>query len=115
MFPTSEPEPDVAVAQGTMSDYQDHPATALLIVEVSDTRVTYDLGRKANLYAAAGIADDWTLNLGTRSLHVYRAPIADPAAEFGHKYSQLSVLDEADHISPLAAPGAIVRVADLLP
>ena len=51
--PRSAPEPDVAVVPGGSRDYTrtGHPTTALLIVEVSETTLAYDRGRKASLYA----------------------------------------------------------------
>src|SRR5438105_863581 len=46
----SEPEPDLAVVRGTPRSLKKHPTTAVLIVEVSDTTLAYDRGRKASLY-----------------------------------------------------------------
>jgi Uma2 family endonuclease len=63
---TSDPEPDVSVVPGRIEDYTDHPTTALLVVEVSDTSLAFDRGDKASLYAAAGIADYWIVNLNER-------------------------------------------------
>lgn len=59
----SEPEPDLAIVPGTPRDYPDHPTSALLVVEVSDTTLALDRGQKRRLYAAAGITDYWVLNL----------------------------------------------------
>ena len=53
----SEPQPDVAVFAGQLRSYADHPTTALLVVEVSDTTLSDDLTTKAELYATAGIAE----------------------------------------------------------
>src|SRR5947209_2506807 len=50
---SSEPEPDVSVVPGTVRDYPDHPTTALLVVEVSETTLWLDRNRKAPLYASA--------------------------------------------------------------
>ena len=43
----------------------------LLIVEVSDSSLRFDLGEKAELYAAAGISDYWVVNV---SAHCHRGP-----------------------------------------
>ncbi len=48
-------------------------------------------------------------------LEVYREPAADPSAPFGWRYAQREVLSPPAQVSPLAAPGASVRVGDLLP
>lgn len=115
--PRSAPEPDLAVVLGRSRDYlkTDHPQTALLIVEISDTSLLYDRFRKASLYARAGIADYWIVNLVERRLEVRRSPVADPAMRYGFGYSDVGVLIESDFVSPLAMPNARIAVRDLLP
>src|SRR5262245_7101463 len=50
----SEPEPDVVVVPGGEFDYfEDHPARPALVVEVADTSLYYDRGRKGSAYARA--------------------------------------------------------------
>jgi Uma2 family endonuclease len=115
MTPTSEPEPDLAVVPGRPRDYTDHPTKALLVVEVSDTTLWYDRGVKARLYAAAGVADYWVLDLPHRGLGVYRDPRPDPSRPQQVVYTQVTTLTEADTVSPLAAPKSQILVADLLP
>jgi Uma2 family endonuclease len=113
---TSEPEPDVAVVVGTLQDYRAaHPTSAVLIVEVSDTTLRYDRRRKGSLYARAGIADYWIVNLRRRQLEVYRSPIPDAAARYGHRYSNRMDLLPPSAVSPLALPQVTIAVADLLP
>jgi Uma2 family endonuclease len=117
LSPFSVPDPDLAVVAGNPRDHntKDNPTTALLIVEVSDTTLRYDRGRKASLYASAGIADYWIVNLVDRQLEIYRQPVADSSQPFGHRYDQVTVLGPTDTATPLAAPTAQISVADLLP
>jgi Uma2 family endonuclease len=111
----SEPEPDVAVVVGAREDYAtQHPKSALLIVEVSDTSLDSDRTRKASLYARAGIADYWIVNLVDRRLEVRRNPVADPGQVYGYKYSSVTELVPPATVSPLAAPQIAVAVADLI-
>lgn len=49
-------------------------ATALLALEVSDTSLVYDLGRKSSVYAAFGVAELWVLDVATRVITVFRHP-----------------------------------------
>ncbi len=91
------------------------PRAALLVVEVSDSSLNFDRNRKGSLYAAAGVADYWIVNLVQRQLEVHRVPTADAAQPFGFGYSSRTILDPGDAIAPLAAPKARVAVADLLP
>jgi hypothetical protein len=49
--PRDQPEPDLAVVAGAARDFIEHPKTASLLVEVSDSTLRFDRGRKAHLYA----------------------------------------------------------------
>jgi Uma2 family endonuclease len=110
---SSDPFPDLAVVAGSPRDSARHPTTAALVVEVSDTTLTLDLTTKAELYAAAGIADYWVVDLEHRQLLVFRDPA--PVAAGGAAYRTHLTLGPDATVSPLAAPAAVVRVADLLP
>src|SRR5262249_23775846 len=105
-----------AVVAGAPRDYRDaHPATAVLIVEVAETSLRYDRTQKASLYARSDIAEYWIVNLPDRQLEVYRDPQPDAAQPFGFGYASVRILGEQDRVSPLAAPGVAIAVADLLP
>jgi Uma2 family endonuclease len=112
---TSDPEPDVSVVVGRLEDYSDHPTTAALIVEVSESTLTYDRTRKASLYARAGIADYWIVNLVNNQVEVYRDPRSDPSQFYGHGYASVTILVPPAVVNPLAAPQVSLAVADLLP
>jgi Uma2 family endonuclease len=112
----SEPEPDAAVVPGDPRDYRDaHPERPVLIVEVAQSRLAFDRREKASLYARAGIADYWVVNLVDRVLEVYREPVAAPAAPYGFRYRSVTRLRPTTTVTPLAAPSAAIPVADLLP
>ena len=112
----SEPEPDVAVVPGTRRDYEAaHPARPVLLVEVAESSLAADRGPKAELYARAGIADYWILNLVDRVLEVCRDPLTTAVQDSGWHYRDVTVLRPDASIAPLARPGATVEVAALLP
>jgi Uma2 family endonuclease len=111
----SDPQPDVAVFAGKFEDYTDHPTTALLIVEVADTTLATDTTVKAELYATAGIADYWVLDVENRQLHVFRDPESLPAGLGATAYRTHLTLNPTDRVSPIAAPSASILVSDLLP
>jgi Uma2 family endonuclease len=113
---TTEPEPDVSVVVGTLDQYVNaHPTSAVLIVEVSDTTLSYDRRHKGGLYARAGVADYWVVNLRRRQLEVYRVPVVAPRRPFGHRYSSRIDLLPGATVSPLALPQQTIAIADLLP
>ena len=113
---SSEPEPDLAVIAGSpRSQPPGHPTTAALVVEVADSSLAFDTGDKCSLYAAAGIADYWVVDLAHNRLLVYRDPRPDPSAVHGAIYFHRKFFNQTDTIAPLAAPGRTITVADLLP
>ncbi len=118
LSPYSVPDPDLAVVPGSpqgVTAATPNPTTALLVVEVSDSTLSYDRSYKASLYSAAGITDYWIVNPVQRQLEVYRDPVADSTQLFGFRYNSRTILDPPDKVSPLAAPHASITVADLLP
>jgi Uma2 family endonuclease len=112
----SEPEPDVAVVPGSFRDYVTrHPSRPVLVVEVSESSLALDRAHKGSLYARAGLADYWIVNLVDRVLEVYRDPGPDPSAPFAWRYRSAEALGAEASVSPLALPGVRLRIADLLP
>lgn len=111
--PDSEPEPDLTVVPGSPRDYaQDHPRTAVLVVEVADSTVAKDRTYKTRIYARAGIPEYWIINLAERCLEVYRDPETSTQTAL---YRSSQRLNPSDSLAPLAAPGSTVTVSDLLP
>jgi Uma2 family endonuclease len=109
----SEPEPDVVVVRGTpRAPEDDHPSQAALVIEVGDASLSLDRTLKAGIYAHAGVADYWIVNLVDRVLEVYREPGRE-----GRRWRYLSteILGPEATVRPLAAPAALIPVADLLP
>ncbi len=100
------PEPDFAIVTGDPQDYEkNQPETATLIIEVSDSTLTYDRTTKAKLYARAAVPDYWILNLNERILEIYRNPV-------GTEYTEQTDYDETQTVT---LNGQTVEVKDLLP
>lgn len=111
----TDPLPDLTVVPGDPRSVTTNSPTALLVVEVSNTSLSFDTGEKASLYAAAGIKDYWVIDAPGRRVLVYRDPIPDPRQPYGHGYASVTVLLPGQSLAPLAAPAAPVAAADLLP
>jgi len=112
----SEPEPDVVVVPGHPRDYLlEHPVRPAVLVEVAESSLGFDRGHKGSLYARAGLADYWIVNLVDEALEVYRQPARDRSAEFGWRYLDVQVLRRGATVTPLARPDVAIAVADLLP
>lgn len=73
----SEPEPDLVVAIGGLSQFDDrhpNPLEAELLIEVAQSSLALDRGRKLALYAAAKVPQYWIVNLKTKVVEIYTQP-----------------------------------------
>ena len=112
--PDSEPEPDVAVVEGSWHDYRDeHPVRALLVVEVAESSGSFDRERKGPVYAGSGIPEYWVIDLTAAAVDVFRDPGHDQG---GHPHYETRLrLKSPDTLTPVAVPGRSIIVGDLLP
>ena len=69
----SLPEPDIVVTSYKGSHVVPLESVAL-IVEVSDTTLKIDLGRKLRIYAAAGIPEYWVIDAEAKVIHQMWTP-----------------------------------------
>lgn len=110
----TDPEPDLAVVQGPLEQYHDHPQTALLVVEIVDSSLRLDR-RKAVIYAAAGVQEYWIVNLNDRCIEIHREPRPDAKSTSGFTYQNRTIANDEQTISSLLAPSATIKVSDLMP
>jgi Uma2 family endonuclease len=107
--PTSEPEPDIIVTKQDLEYYIDKgkpgPGDLQLVIEIADSTLRLDLTAKASLYARARIADYWVLDVTRRRMIVHRDPE-------GERYRSVVSYGLEDHVAPLAAPTAFLRIGD---
>jgi Uma2 family endonuclease len=114
---TSEPEPDGMVVRGKPRDYGDRhpsPQEVALVVEVADSTLLTDRALKKALYAQAGIAAYWIVNLIDRQVEVYQEPTGEAEPPTYATRRDCGPLDEI----PVIIEGHEVgraSVADLLP
>lgn len=74
----SEPEPDLAVVPAVWhapDGVRSHPQVAELIVEVAASSLRRDLRVKAGIYAEAGLAEYWVLDIDAREVVVHTDPV----------------------------------------
>jgi Uma2 family endonuclease len=105
----SAPEPDLTwVKRRDYRKRRPSAADVLLLIEVSDSSLEYDRGEKATLFATAGIADYWIVNIPQRCVEVRRDPMGDT-------YAELRTYRPGDLIRPLAFPDLAFPVSLLFP
>ena len=69
------PQPDIALLRFREDGYvtkNPRSSDVLLVVEVADSSIDYDFGRKQKLYARLGVQEVWILNVQTNTLHFFR-------------------------------------------
>lgn len=66
-------EPDFCVFPRSIAPGDQRGHDVLLAIEVADTSLRYDLGRKIGIYAAHGVAEVWVVNADTLPTRVHRA------------------------------------------
>jgi Uma2 family endonuclease len=100
-------EPDVIIYPRTSGLRGLTGANVLLIVEIADSSLRYDVGRKAALYASFGIRELWVIDAVRLTTRIFREPAVDG-------YRDVSDFGPTDQLSPLIAPAAFaVRLDEL--
>ncbi len=103
-------QPDLAVLRRRADFYatgeRAGPADVLLLVEVADTSLRFDRMVKLPLYARAGIAEMWIVDVTRRGLNAYRTPAGD-------EYRDTATYSAGDRLA-LALDPEIVVTLDLM-
>lgn len=105
----SQPQPDLMLLKPRRDDYvalHPGPEDVLLLVEVSDTTLAFDQGRKRNLYARFAVSEYWVIDVNSRSITCYSEPARGEfrcAVEYQVR----------DTISPRAFPQVRIAVKEL--
>lgn len=92
---TSLPEPDIVIAEPGDGKMLAGPEVRLA-VEISDSTLDMDLGRKARLYASHGVPEYWVVDVEARLIHQLWAPEGDAYARrrevaFGERVEAVTV------------------------
>jgi Uma2 family endonuclease len=97
--PTNEPEPDLIVFSKPYREFtaNPQPSDLRLIVEISDSTISFDLVTKARLYARAGVAEYWVVDIPARRIVVHRNP------QDG-QYRSVVAYSENESVRPMASP-----------
>jgi Uma2 family endonuclease len=106
----SEPQPDIMLLQPKADFYKTahpRPKDILLLVEVSDTTLAYDRGRKLRKYAEREIREVWVVDLKTQTIEQFRAPA-------GSTYSSSARLNRHQKITIEAFPDVEFTVEELI-
>jgi Uma2 family endonuclease len=106
----SEPQPDLMLLERRADFYASalpEPADVRLLIEVADSSLAYDRHTKVPLYARAGIAEVWILDVDHRRAEIHRGP-------GGRGYRAIRTVGADEGFAPVAFPDVVVRLTDLL-
>jgi Uma2 family endonuclease len=103
----TEPEPDLALLKPRPDFYASALPTgpdALLVIEVADTTVDFDLRTKARLYSTHGVPEYWVIDVATGRVHLHR--LAQ-----GERYAEIDVVERPAMLSLPGFGGAVIDLA----
>ena len=99
-------EPDILLAPLSNNPVQTPAAEVMLLIEVADTSLSYDLQVKAVVYAALGVSEYWVVDARRIVTHVHRNPVAG-------RYTTVEAFGPESVLTIERMPGLTFRLADL--
>ncbi len=101
----SEPQPDLLVAP-LRSYTEDHPGEAHLVIEVAESSLRIDRGRKLRIYAERGVPEYWIVDVIARRIEVHREP-------WSGTFRTMQSYEIGEAIQLLRFPDVCVQVSDV--
>jgi len=117
LTPGSLPEPDVAIVADALDRHTSRPPRGeeiALVVEAADASLALDRRLKGRVYARAGIANYWILNLIDSQLEVYSNPSGPVQMPGFHEHRVFRGDDKLSLVIGLDDLG-MIRIADMIP
>ncbi|MCB8838617.1 Uma2 family endonuclease [Aurantimonas sp. VKM B-3413] len=98
-------EPDFVVYDKAVGLEGLNGATCVLAIELGDSSLAYDRGRKAQIYAGFAVAELWVIDAVRLTTRIHRAPT--PTG-----YRLVTDVEAAGGLSPKAVPDLTLTLAD---
>ncbi|MDQ2808287.1 MAG: Uma2 family endonuclease [Chloroflexota bacterium] len=105
-----QPQPDLMLLRERVDRYKSGLPTAadvLLLIEVADSSLDYDQHIKLPVYAQAGIAEVWIVNLDADQVEIYSQPQGDA-------YTATRVVQRGETVPIGALPAVTLHADDIL-
>ncbi len=102
-----EPQPDLALVREVPAVRLPAPEDVALIIEISDTTLSYDKNVKLPRYARAGIPEVWIVDLQNETVEVYASPE-------GGRYAVVRRYGRGDELRSETVPGLALPVEEIL-
>lgn len=101
-----EPEPDIVLFPASLKIHQVRGDNVLLVVEIADSSLKWDMETKSKVYAAFGVVEYWVINARTLETTVHREPQPEG-------YASVTAYPASEAVTPAAVLSLTVRMADL--
>jgi Uma2 family endonuclease len=98
--------PDILVRPNGIKTPDIRGSDVLLVVEIADTSLAYDLQTKARLYASYGVREYWVINAATLATTVHSEPS-------GGTYAVVREVASSGPVSPKLVPALAVSLGTL--
>ena len=95
-------EPDIFIYRKGVGLAQVRGPDVLLAVEIADSSLDYDLGRKPLIYAEHGVRELWVIDAEKRQVHVHVGPGSGG-------YAWITVRDASTRLEPTGFPGDVAQ------
>ncbi len=99
-------EPDLCIFRRELKIQEVKGADLLLVVEVADSSLAFDIGTKARLYASYGARELWVVNAQSLVTAVHTGPTANG-------WTSVREVGPTDFLQLAAVPGFTFRLADV--
>lgn len=106
----NEPQPDIVLLKPRADFYAARhagPDDVLLVIEIAESSLLYDRGRKSALYASWGLAEYWMADLQTDTLWAFSSPD-------GERYRVVERHRQGESLAPRLLPSCVIPVSALL-
>ena len=100
------PSPDLFVLAGSLPEHEVPADEILVVIEVADSSLRFDLGDAAIRYAVHGVCEYWVIDVNTPCIYVHCDPV-------NGAYPPPQKIDAATPISARLIPDVSVRLADI--
>lgn len=101
-----EPQPDIILFPASQRVHEVSGTSALLVVEIADISLRWDVGPKSLSYAMFGVREYWVINARTLDAIVHLEPGPNG-------YAKVEKHPPTDLLTPSAVPSLAVRIGEL--
>lgn len=102
----SQPQPDFTILPARRRKHAETPNEALLVIEIADSSLAFDLKRKSAVYARASVPEYWVIDVKKKVLVVHRSPTRGG-------YRSVKRLSELSAVESSAVPGLVLDLRNI--